>query len=48
MPTGWPSAEGIAQVPLEEDVTLPLLVLWPAGMLSRAVERVRAEMTSRT
>ena len=37
--------EGIAQVPLAEEVTLPLLVLWPTGAPSAAVRRVREGMS---
>jgi DNA-binding transcriptional LysR family regulator len=45
MPVGYPPIEGIAQVPLADDVTLPLLVLWPTGAPSPAVRRVRDGMT---
>jgi DNA-binding transcriptional LysR family regulator len=45
MPDGWPPADGVAQVALADDVTLPLLVLWPTGVPSAAVERVRDGMT---
>ena len=46
MPARWPSPDGIVQVPLAEDVSLPLLVLWPVGAPSPAVRRVRAAMTT--
>jgi DNA-binding transcriptional LysR family regulator len=45
MPAGHPPFEGIAQVPLVDDVTLPLLVLWPMGVASAAVRRVREGMS---
>jgi DNA-binding transcriptional LysR family regulator len=45
MPAGWPPADDVAQVALAEDVTLPLLVLWPTGAPSAAVRRVREGMT---
>jgi len=45
MPAGWPPADDVAQVALADDVTLPLLVLWPTGAPSAAVRRVRAGMT---
>jgi DNA-binding transcriptional LysR family regulator len=45
MPAGWPAADDVAQVALADDVTLPLLVLWPTGAPSAAVRRVREGMT---
>jgi DNA-binding transcriptional LysR family regulator len=45
MPAGWPPADDVAQVALADDVTLPLLVLWPKGAPSAAVRRVREGMT---
>ena len=45
MPAGWPAVDGVAEVQLAEDVTLPLLVLWPTGVASAAVQRVRDGMT---
>jgi DNA-binding transcriptional LysR family regulator len=45
MPAGWPPADDVAQVALADDVTLPLLVLWPTGAPSAAVGRVREGMT---
>jgi DNA-binding transcriptional LysR family regulator len=45
MPVGYPPVEGIAQVPLADAVTLPLLVLWPTGAPSAAVRRVREGMS---
>jgi DNA-binding transcriptional LysR family regulator len=45
MPAGWPPADGVAQVALADDVTLPLLVLWPTGVPSAAVRRVREGMS---
>jgi DNA-binding transcriptional LysR family regulator len=45
MPAGWQPADEVAQVPLADDVTLPLLVLWPTGAPSAAVRRVREGMT---
>jgi DNA-binding transcriptional LysR family regulator len=45
MPAGWAPADGVAQVALADDVTLPLLVLWPTGAPSAAVRRVREGMT---
>jgi DNA-binding transcriptional LysR family regulator len=46
MPAGYPPFPGIAQVALSDDVTLPLLVLWPTGAPSAAVRRVREAMTN--
>jgi DNA-binding transcriptional LysR family regulator len=45
MPAGWPPADDVAQVAIADDVTLPLLVLWPTGAPSAAVRRVREGMT---
>jgi hypothetical protein len=45
MPVGYPPFRGIVQVPLAEEVTLPLLVLWPTGAPSAAVRRVRESMS---
>jgi DNA-binding transcriptional LysR family regulator len=45
MPAGWAPANDVAQVALADDVTLPLLVLWPTGAPSAAVRRVREGMT---
>jgi DNA-binding transcriptional LysR family regulator len=45
MPAGWAPADDVAQVALADDVTLPLLVLWPTGAPSAAVRRVREGMT---
>ena len=46
MPVGYPPFDGVVQVALADDVTLPLLVLWPTGVPSAAVRRVREGMTS--
>ena len=32
---------------IEDDISLPLLVLWPAGLPSPAVHRLRAGMGTR-
>ena len=45
MPVGWPAGEHNARVTIEDDITLPLLVLWPAGLPPPAVHRLRATMT---
>jgi DNA-binding transcriptional LysR family regulator len=42
MPAGWPPADGVVQVAIRDDVTLPLLVLWATGAPPAAVERIRA------
>ena len=47
LPAGSPTGAGNARVPLEDDVTLPLLLLWPAGLPSPAVHRLRAAMGTR-
>jgi DNA-binding transcriptional LysR family regulator len=45
MPAGHPPSPGIVQLALADDVTLPLLILWPTGAPSAAVRRVREGMT---
>ena len=45
VPAGWPPADGIAQLALQDDVSLPLLVLWPIGRASAAVRRTREGMS---
>ena len=40
VPVGYPPFAGIVEVALAEDVTLPLLVLWPTGMPSAAREPI--------
>jgi hypothetical protein len=46
VPSGWPSAEGSVRVEIQDDVSLPLLVLWPAGVPSPAAHRLRDRMSS--
>jgi DNA-binding transcriptional LysR family regulator len=41
VPTGWPPADGVVQVPIRDDITLPLLVLWATGTPPAAVDRIR-------
>lgn len=45
-PEGWPTGPDVVQVPIEDDVTLPLLVLWPAGAPTAAVDRIRSGMAT--
>jgi DNA-binding transcriptional LysR family regulator len=45
-PRGGPPDSGLVEIPVEDDVTLPLVVLWRAGAPSAAVRRVRAAMSS--
>jgi DNA-binding transcriptional LysR family regulator len=47
MPAGWPAGERNARMTIEDDISLPLLVLWPAGLPSPAVHRLRAGMGTR-
>jgi DNA-binding transcriptional LysR family regulator len=46
MPAGTPPTAGVAQVPLSDAVTLPLVVLWAAGAQPPAVARIRAGMST--
>jgi hypothetical protein len=43
VPAGWPQGEH-ARVAIDDDVSLPLLVLWSAGLPPPAVARLRAGM----
>jgi DNA-binding transcriptional LysR family regulator len=45
VPERWPRGEGVLEVSLQDEVTLPLLVLWPTGAPAPAVRRVRAGMS---
>jgi DNA-binding transcriptional LysR family regulator len=47
MPAGWPTGEDNVRLRIEDEVSLPLLVLWPAGRPLPAVERVREAMATR-
>jgi DNA-binding transcriptional LysR family regulator len=44
MPAGWPTGDHNARMTIEDDVSLPLLVLWPTGLPSPAVHRLREGM----
>ena len=44
VPAGWPPGPANVRVSLADDVSLPLLLLWPAGLPSPAVQRLRAGM----
>ena len=46
MPADWPAGDGVVRVPVADEVTLPLLVLWPAGAPTAAVARLRAGMAT--
>jgi DNA-binding transcriptional LysR family regulator len=46
VPEGFPLRDDVVQVALEDHVTLPLLVLWPAGAPPAAVRRVCERMAS--
>jgi DNA-binding transcriptional LysR family regulator len=43
---GSPAGEGAVSVPIADDISLPLLVLWPAGVTSPALRRLRAGMST--
>ena len=45
-PAGWRATSAVVQLAVEDDVSLPLTMLWPAGAPSAAVRRVRAGMAS--
>jgi DNA-binding transcriptional LysR family regulator len=48
MPLGWPTGAHNARVTIEDDISLPLLILWPAGLPSPAVQRLRARIGTRS
>jgi DNA-binding transcriptional LysR family regulator len=45
MPTGTPTPADVVSIPVE-DLALPLLVLWPAGLPPRPVQRLRQAMAA--
>jgi DNA-binding transcriptional LysR family regulator len=45
VPRGFPGGAAPAPIPIEDPVSLPLLLLWRAGVASPAVRRVRAGMS---
>jgi DNA-binding transcriptional LysR family regulator len=45
MPEGWSAGPDNVALPLADDVSLPLLLLWSAGAYTPAVERVRAALS---
>jgi DNA-binding transcriptional LysR family regulator len=46
LPAGTPSGEWTVRIAIEDDISLPLVVIWPAGAMSVAVGRVRAGMST--
>lgn len=46
LPVGWPAAEGTTLVELNEEVTLPLTLLWAAVTPAKAAERLRADLSA--
>jgi hypothetical protein len=46
IPAGWPPTAGTVELAIEDDITLPLLVLWLAGAQSPAVRRILSGMSS--
>jgi DNA-binding transcriptional LysR family regulator len=45
MPRGFAAPPGVVELPIRDEITLPLLVLWAAGAPSAAVQRIRAGMS---
>ena len=43
-PAGWPTGEDNVRLAVEDAISLPLLVLWPAGLSSPAAQRLRSGM----
>jgi len=48
MPAGWPAGEHNARVTIEDDISLPLLVLWPTGVPLPVVQRLRAGISTKS
>jgi DNA-binding transcriptional LysR family regulator len=46
LPAGWPAGEHNLRLPIADEITLPLLLLWPAGLPPPAVERIRGAMST--
>lgn len=46
VPRGWPSTDGVVLVELRDEITLPLVALWPAGSRSLLVERIRQRIAA--
>jgi DNA-binding transcriptional LysR family regulator len=46
MPAGAPVGDGTVTVAIDDDISLPLLVLWPTGVASPALLRVREGMST--
>jgi DNA-binding transcriptional LysR family regulator len=46
MPAGSPTGEHNVRLPIDDEISLPLLVLWPAGRPPPAVERLRKAMAT--
>ena len=46
MPLGTPAGVGTVRVAIDDDISLPLLVLWAAGIATPALRRVRAGMST--
>lgn len=46
LPAGWPTGARFVEVPLDEVITLPLFLLWPAGVRTAVAERLRANMAA--
>jgi DNA-binding transcriptional LysR family regulator len=46
MPMGWPTGEDNVRLPIDDEISLPLLVLWPAGRPPPALEPVRQALTT--
>jgi DNA-binding transcriptional LysR family regulator len=48
VPAGWPIGERNVRLTIEDDISLPLLVLWLAGLSLPAVGRLRAGMGTKS
>jgi DNA-binding transcriptional LysR family regulator len=46
LPAGWPTGTDNVRLTIEDEISLPLLVLWPAGRPPPALARVRQAMSA--
>ncbi len=46
LPAGWSHSDGITQVPIADNLHLPLIMLWASGTHPPAVERLQDAMTT--
>jgi hypothetical protein len=48
LPAGWPTGTDNVRLTIEDEISLPLLVLWPAGRPPPALARVGQALSAAT